>query len=76
MINIGNVRRVKAIAADLLPYKEKYEIYLRCLENEKAALLQLRSPDALPEAQGTLTYSFRNEAIRVAGVDKRAVDSN
>jgi hypothetical protein len=39
------------------PGKEKYGIYLRCLENEKAALLQLRSPDALPRRGPSLMPS-------------------
>jgi hypothetical protein len=75
LVNIGSVRRVKVMAADLLPYKEKYAIYLRCLENEKAALLQLRSPDALPRRGPSLIPS----ATRLSAwqeVDKRAVGSN
>jgi hypothetical protein len=75
LVNIGSVRRVKAMAADLLPYKEKYAIYLRCLENEKAALLQLRSPDALPRRGPSLIPS----ATRLSAwqkVDKPAVGSN
>jgi hypothetical protein len=74
-VNIGNVRRVKAMAADLLSYKEKYEIYLRCLENGKAALLQLRSPDTLPRRGPSLIPS----AARLSAwqkIDKPAVGSN
>jgi hypothetical protein len=65
LVNIGSVRRVKAVAADLLPYKEKYVIYLR-ISRERNSRPAPTSIPRRPASQGTLAYSFCNETIRVA----------